>query len=183
MPHPMTIGQAAQAAGVSAKMIRHYERLGLLPAVARTDAGYRQYTEPELAVLRFIRQSRQLGFSMKQIAELLGLWTNPHRASREVKALAQLHIDELARKMREIAAMKRTLEDLVARCHGDDQPHCAILDELAGPDPRAPAGGPAQSTSPHGDAVALASANTRRSAQTSAPRTRQSNVPKRTLTV
>jgi Cu(I)-responsive transcriptional regulator len=134
----MNIGQAAQAAGVSAKMIRHYEQIGLLPAATRSDAGYRQYSERDVSVLRFIRQSRRLGFSMVQIAELLGLWSNRRRASREVKALALGHVADLEQKMREMAEMKDALERLVASCSGSDDPHCAILDDLAAHSTNAP---------------------------------------------
>lgn len=131
MPHPMNIGEAAQAAGISAKMIRHYEQIGLVASAARTEAGYRQYSERDVAILRFIRQSRRLGFSMAQIADLLGLWHNDRRSSREVKALAQSHLAELEEKMHEMAAMQQALQKLVHACHGDDDPQCAILDELA----------------------------------------------------
>jgi Cu(I)-responsive transcriptional regulator len=134
----MNIGEAADAAGVSAKMIRHYEQIGLVPEAARTDSGYRQYTERDVSLLRFIRQSRRLGFSMEQIADLLGLWSNDRRASREVKALAQAHLDALEEKMREMAKMQQALKKLVTSCHGDDDPHCAILDELAVSSPNAP---------------------------------------------
>lgn len=127
----MNIGEAAEAAGVSAKMIRHYEQIGLVPAASRTDAGYRQYGPRDISILRFIRQSRRLGFSMEQIAELMGLWSNQERSSREVKALAQGHLDVLEEKMRELAEMQRALQTLVHSCHGDDAPHCAILDGLA----------------------------------------------------
>ncbi|WP_425259792.1 Cu(I)-responsive transcriptional regulator [Rubrivivax sp. RP6-9] len=141
MHHAMNIGEAAEAAGVSTKMIRHYEQIGLLPAAARTDAGYRQYAERDVSVLRFIRQARRLGFSIEQIAELLGLWSDAHRASRSVKAVAQRHVADLAQKMRELADMKQALERLVASCHGDDHPHCAILAELAVQSPAAPVPG------------------------------------------
>lgn len=134
----MNIGEAAAAAGVSAKMIRHYEQIDLLPAAKRTDAGYRQYSERDVSILRFIRQSRQLGFSMEQIAELLGLWSNHRRASREVKALAQSQLKALNEKMRELAQMQLALERLVESCHGDDDPHCAILDKLAAHSSEAP---------------------------------------------
>lgn len=139
MSASMNIGEAAKAAGVSAKMVRHYEQIGLLPAATRTDAGYRQYSGRDVSVLRFIRQSRRLGFSMEQIAGLLGLWSDDRRASREVKALAQAHLDELDEKMREMAQMQQALRKLVASCHGDDDPHCAILEELAVDSPQAPA--------------------------------------------
>jgi Cu(I)-responsive transcriptional regulator len=138
MPRPMNISEAADAAEITPKMIRHYEQIGLVPAPARTDAGYRQYSERDVSILRFIRQSRKLGFSMDQIADLLGLWSDDGRASREVKALAQGHLAALEEKMNEMAAMQRALKKLVASCHGDDDPHCAILDELAVSSPEAP---------------------------------------------
>ena len=134
----MNIGEAADAAGVSAKMIRHYEQIGLVPAASRTDAGYRQYTERDLSVLRFIRQARGLGFSMDRIADLMGLWADSGRTSREVKALAQRHLTDLEAKLAELQAMKQGLERLVAACHGDDDPHCAILDNLAVHSPATP---------------------------------------------
>ncbi len=127
----MNIGQAATASGVSAKMIRHYEQVGLFPEPHRTDAGYRQYSEREVHTLRFIRRARDLGFSIQQIGELVGLWQNRRRPSRQVKALAQAHIKELEQKTQELLAMKATLEHLVACCHGDDRPECPILEELA----------------------------------------------------
>ena len=136
----MNIGQAAKASGISAKMIRHYEELGLLPAPARTDAGYRQYGDAELHTLRFIRQARDLGFSLHDIGELLSLWHNRQRPSRLVKELAQAHIQALEQKARELLAMKNTLQHLVHGCHGDDRPDCPILDSLAheGPGQAAP---------------------------------------------
>jgi MerR family copper efflux transcriptional regulator len=127
----MNIGEAARACGVSAKMIRHYESVGLLPEASRTESGYRQYTDKEVHILRFIRQSRELGFSIEQIRELLGLWQNRRRPSRQVKALAQAHIQELEQKLQEIQAMKATLEHLVHCCQGDDRPDCPILERLA----------------------------------------------------
>ncbi|MFT7724312.1 MAG: Cu(I)-responsive transcriptional regulator [Roseateles sp.] len=129
----MNIGQAAAASGVSAKMIRHYESLGLFPQAARTEAGYRQYGDGEVATLRFIRQSRDLGFSLAQIRELLGLWQDRRRPSRQVKALAQAHIQELEAKLAELQAMKATLAHLVDCCHGDDRPDCPILASLEAP--------------------------------------------------
>lgn len=141
MARLLNIGEAAGAAGVSAKMIRHYEHIGLVAEAARTDSGYRQYSERDVSILRFIRQSRQLGFSMEQIANLLGLWSDDRRASRAVKALAQGHLDALQEKMREMAEMQQALKRLVASCHGDDDPHCAILDELAVRSTEAPAPG------------------------------------------
>ena len=127
----MNIGQAATASGVSAKMIRHYEQVGLFPEPQRTDAGYRQYSEREVHTLRFIRHARDLGFSIQQIGELVGLWQNRSRPSRQVKALAQAHIKELEQKAQELLTMKATLEHLVHCCHGDDRPECPILEELA----------------------------------------------------
>lgn len=131
----MNIGEAAKASGVSAKMIRHYESVGLFPEAARTDAGYRQYTDKEIATLRFIRQSRDLGFSIEQIRELLALWQNRKRPSRQVRALAQAHIEELDAKLKELQAMKATLEHLVHCCQGDDRPDCPIIDTLASDTP------------------------------------------------
>ena len=127
----MNIGEAASAAGVSAKMIRHYEQIGLLPAAERSEAGYRLYGGREVSVLRFIRQSRRLGFSVAQIAELIGLWSDSQRSSREVKAVAQRHLADLEEKRREIEQMMDGLSVLVKACHGNDQPHCAILDTLS----------------------------------------------------
>lgn len=127
----MNIGQAAKATGVSAKMIRHYESLGLFPEAQRTEAGYRQYGERDLSTLRFIRQSRDLGFSLEQIRDLLGLWQNRRRPSRQVKALAQAHIEELDAKLQELQAMRATLAHLVHCCAGDDRPDCPIIDSLA----------------------------------------------------
>jgi Cu(I)-responsive transcriptional regulator len=138
----MNIGEAAKASGVSAKMIRHYESVGLFPEAARTAAGYRQYTDKEVSTLRFIRHSRDLGFSIEQIRELLGLWLDRKRPSRQVRALAQAHIEELDEKLTELQAMKATLEHLVHCCHGDDRPDCPIIETLAA-DTSAPVpGGP-----------------------------------------
>ncbi|HET7837491.1 MAG TPA: Cu(I)-responsive transcriptional regulator [Variovorax sp.] len=127
---PFNIGEAAARSGVSAKMVRHYESLGLLPDVARTDAGYRQYTDSNVHTLRFIRRARDLGFSMAEIAELLKLWQNKGRASADVKRIALDHAADLHRRIEEMTAMKRTLERLADCCHGDHRPDCPILDEL-----------------------------------------------------
>ena len=134
----MNIGEAAKAAGVSTKMIRNYEQIGLLPPAERSDSGYRLYGLRDVSVLRFIRQSRRLGFSMEQISELIGLWGDDARSSREVKAVAQRHLDELEEKMLEIAEMKNALESMVNACRGDDHANCAILDNLAVDSPATP---------------------------------------------
>ncbi|WP_324346183.1 Cu(I)-responsive transcriptional regulator [Hydrogenophaga sp.] len=131
MSQLMNIGQAARAAGVSPKMIRHYEQTGLLPQAQRSDAGYRLYGERDVSVLRFIRQSRRLGFSMPQIADLIGQWGDTHRSSRQVKDIALRHLADLEEKLREIVEMKAGLEELVQACAGDDHSDCAILDNLA----------------------------------------------------
>ncbi|HEU4459933.1 MAG TPA: Cu(I)-responsive transcriptional regulator [Methylibium sp.] len=127
----MNIGEAAKASGVSAKMIRHYESVGLFPEAARSESGYRRYGDKEVSTLRFVRQSRDLGFSIEQIRALLGLWQNRRRPSRQVRALAQAHIEELDAKLKELEAMKATLEHLVACCHGDERPDCPIIDSLS----------------------------------------------------
>ncbi|MHB1245415.1 MAG: Cu(I)-responsive transcriptional regulator [Sulfuriferula sp.] len=127
------IGGAAQASGVSAKMIRHYEAIGLITKPARTFSNYRTYSERDIHTLRFIKQARNLGFSMKQISVLLSLWQNRERPSREVKSVALQHIQELDAKIAEMQAMKATLERLAKHCHGDDRPDCPILDGLAAP--------------------------------------------------
>jgi Cu(I)-responsive transcriptional regulator len=126
----LNIGEAAHASGVSAKMIRHYESIGLFPQPARTESGYRTYGDREIHTLRFIRHSRDLGFSLEQIRALLGLWQDRARPSRQVRALAQAHLAELEAKLAELQAMKATLEHLVQGCHGDDRPDCPILDTL-----------------------------------------------------
>ncbi|MBB5014629.1 Cu(I)-responsive transcriptional regulator [Rehaibacterium terrae] len=126
------IGEAAALTGVSAKMIRHYEAIGLMPAAGRTLAGYRLYGERELHRLRFIKRARSLGFSIKQIEALLGLWDDPQRASAEVKALTKQHVAELEARIAELEAMKRALQSLARHCHGDHRPDCPILDDLAG---------------------------------------------------
>ena len=125
------IGEAAALTGVSAKMIRHYESIDLIPHAGRTFAGYRIYTDNDLHRIRFIKRARTLGFSMKEIANLLGLWDDRARASSDVKKLARQHAQALAEKIAEMQAMQRTLEDLARRCHGDARPDCPILDDLA----------------------------------------------------
>ena len=132
MSAPMNIGTAARQSGVSAKMVRHYESLGLLPQVQRSDSGYRQYSQPEVHTLRFIKRARDLGFSMSEIAELVSLWQNRRRASASVRRIAQKHADELAQRIAAMQAMQQTLAHLVHCCQGNDRPECPILDELAG---------------------------------------------------
>lgn len=127
----LNIGKAAAESGVSAKMIRHYESLGLLRAARRSEGGYRLYEANDLHVLRFIRRARDLGFSMKDIGHLLGLWQNRRRASADVRRIAQQHIADLNRKIAELQSMRRTLEHLVHHCHGDQRPDCPILDDLS----------------------------------------------------
>jgi MerR family transcriptional regulator, copper efflux regulator len=129
---PLNIGEAAALTGVSAKMIRHYEDIGLIPPPGRTAAGYRVYAEADIHLLHFIRRARTLGFSMKQITSLLGLWRDRRRASAKVKAMALEHIAELDARILEMTAMRRTLEHLASRCHGDERPDCPILDDLSG---------------------------------------------------
>lgn len=127
---PFNIGEAARRSGVSAKMVRHYESLGLLPAVHRTEAGYRQYGEAEVHTLRFIRRGRELGFSMAEIAELVKLWQNRRRSSADVHRIAQRHVDELTRRLEQMEAMRRTLTHLIDCCDHDERPDCPILEEL-----------------------------------------------------
>ena len=133
--YPLNIGDAASASGVSAKMIRHYESIGLIAAPRRTLSGYRTYTENDLHVLRFVRQARNLGFSVKQISRLLGLWHNQRRSSSQVKALAMEQIHHLDEKIAEMQTMKAALEHLAHHCHGDERPDCPILEGLAADQP------------------------------------------------
>lgn len=130
----MAIGEAARRAGVSARMLRHYESLGLLARVARSGSGYRQYSAADVHVLRFIRRSRDLGFSIEEIGTLLGLWHDPTRTSASVKRIAQAHIDSLSERIAQMQAMQRSLQSLVQCCQGNDRPECPILDDLAAPD-------------------------------------------------
>jgi Cu(I)-responsive transcriptional regulator len=141
----MNIGQAAEASGVSAKMIRYYESIGLVPKTVRTESGYRVYSENDVHTLRFIRRARDLGFSVEQIFELVALWQDRDRASTDVKRIALDHVEVLERKAKELQEMARTLKHLAKHCHGDSRPECPIIDELANdgaearhsrPDPR-----------------------------------------------
>ncbi len=127
----MNIGEAARQSGVSAKMVRHYESLGLLPSVPRTDSGYRQYGDSEIHTLRFIKRARELGFSMDEIGQLVGLWRNRRRASANVRRIAQKHADDLTQRIEAMLSMQRTLQALIDGCHGDERPDCPILDDLA----------------------------------------------------
>jgi len=127
----LNIGQAAEASGVSAKMIRHYEEIGLIPKARRTDSNYRTYSEADVHTLRFIKQARNLGFPIGAIGKLLALWRDHRRPSRKVKELALAHVQELEARIRELQTMKHTLEHLAKHCHGDDRPDCPILEGLA----------------------------------------------------
>jgi MerR family transcriptional regulator, copper efflux regulator len=125
------IGQAARTTGVSAKMIRHYESIGLIPRPDRTLANYRIYSADDVHTLQFVRRARSLGFSMKQIQALLGLWQTK-RPSSDVKKLALQHVAALQDRIREMEAMCDTLRKLAKHCHGDERPQCPILEDLAG---------------------------------------------------
>ena len=129
----MKIGEAAAASGVSAKMIRHYEALGLIARAGRTLSGYRTYGDADVHVLQFIRRARDLGFPVKEIRTLLGLWNNRRRASADVKRLATRHVAELDAKIAALQAMRRSLLGLAEACHGDARPECPILDDLGRP--------------------------------------------------
>jgi MerR family transcriptional regulator, copper efflux regulator len=128
----MNIGQAADAAGVSAKRIRYYEHIGLIDVVARSEAGYRVYKEHDLHTLRFVRRSRQLGFSIPEIATLLALWRDRQRSSADVKQVAFDHVQELRSKIAELQSMVDTLDHLASHCDGDSRPECPILSDLQG---------------------------------------------------
>jgi MerR family transcriptional regulator, copper efflux regulator len=127
----MKIGAAAAASGVTAKMIRHYEAIGLLRPAERRENAYRDYGERDIHELRFIRRARRLGFSIAEIEALLALWRDRARPSREVKRIAEAHIGDLEARVADMQAMAKTLGNLVAACHGDDRPDCPILDDLA----------------------------------------------------
>ena len=127
----VTIGEAARATGVSAKMIRYYEETGLIAPAARTASGYRLYAASDLHALRFVRRARDLGFSVEDIRALLALWHDRARASAQVRALALSHVSDLRRRIEALEGMARTLENLAAHCGGDARPDCPILDDLA----------------------------------------------------
>ena len=126
----MNIGEVSKMADVNSKMVRRYEALGIIPKAGRTDAGYRQYSQNDVHVLQFVKHARELGFSMKDIKQLVSLWRNKSRPSSQVKSIAQKHAAELEAKLIEIKAMLKTLNNLVDNCHGDDRPDCPILDGL-----------------------------------------------------
>jgi MerR family copper efflux transcriptional regulator len=126
----MNIGQAAEASGVSAKMIRYYEQIGLIEPPARSQSGYRIYAEPNVHTLRFVRRARSLGFSVDETGALLALWRDRSRASADVKTLALKHVAELEEKAAALQAMAATLRHLASHCHGDQRPDCPILDKI-----------------------------------------------------
>ena len=140
----MNIGEAAEKAGVTPKMVRHYESLGLLPKVHRTESGYRVYGESEVHTLRFIKRSRDLGFSIPEISELVKLWQDRRSPSSSVKKVASAHLAELDRKIEEMQSMRKTLSHLVHCCHGDERPNCPILEDLEAFAPAAPQAKPAR---------------------------------------
>ena len=127
----MNIGQAARASGMSAKMIRHYEEIGLVRAPRRTASNYRTYSASDVHVLSFVKRARTLGFAMADIKDLLALWQNKGRPSASVKKIAGRHIAELKRKIAETQSLVAALEHLSRHCHGDERPECPILDDLA----------------------------------------------------
>lgn len=129
----MKIGAISSASGVSQRMIRHYEKIGLIPAAARRDSGYRDYDDKDVHVLRFIGRARDLGFGIAEIGQLLALWNDRGRSSADVKSLALARAAELGRKARQLDSMRRSLEALAKDCHGDGRPDCPILDDLATP--------------------------------------------------
>ncbi len=127
----MNIGEAAKQSGVNAKLIRHYESLGIIPKASRTESGYRTYSENEVHILTFVKRARALGFSMKEIKKLVGLWRNRSRASSEVKTMAMVHVKNLEVKINDLEMMRSTLLKLAKNCHGDGRPDCPILESLS----------------------------------------------------
>lgn len=125
------IGEAAKASGVNAKLIRHYESIGIIPKAARSESGYRVYADSDVHILGFVKRARRLGFSMKEIKKLVGLWRNKKRASSDVRTMALAHIRELEEKIKELESMVKTLKHLAHKCRGDNRPNCPILDELS----------------------------------------------------
>lgn len=131
----LDIGEAARQTGVPAKTIRYYESVGLIAPARRAENGYRLYGESEIATLRFVRRARDLGFSVRAVADLLALWRDKGRASADVKALALDHARELDRRIAEMKNMKSAIVALAERCHGDHRPDCPILDGIAQENP------------------------------------------------
>jgi MerR family copper efflux transcriptional regulator len=128
----MNIGEVAAETGVTAKSIRYYESINLIPAAERTEAGYRQYGDRDVQILHFIKRSRGLGFSVAKVAELLSLYQDRSRASGEVKGIVQARLSEIDQKISELESIRATLRTLADRCHGDERPDCPILDDFAG---------------------------------------------------
>ena len=126
----MKIGAASDASGVTQRMIRHYEKIGLIPSAARRDSGYRDYSDADVHRLRFIANARDLGFPIEEIRTLLDLWSDRARASAEVKALAESRAADLGRKADALNAMRAALLDLAKSCHGNNRPECPILTHL-----------------------------------------------------
>lgn len=127
----MKIGTVAGRSGVPAKTIRYYESIRLLDLPARGENGYRQYSEKDVEILRFVQRARRLGFPISDVRSLLALWLDRDRASAEVKALAQRNVRGVERRIRELQEVRSTLLNLIHRCHGDDRPECPILEDLA----------------------------------------------------
>jgi MerR family copper efflux transcriptional regulator len=128
----MNIGTVARTSGVPTKTIRYYESIGLIPPANRGDNGYRNYDQMDVETLRFIHRARRLGFSVKDVGNLLALWQDKNRASADVKAFALRHIEEVERRITELESIRQTLLDLTKRCHGDNRPNCPIIEDLAG---------------------------------------------------
>lgn len=127
----MNIGEVAKGSGINAKLIRHYESIGIIPKAQRNESGYRIYTESDVYVLAFVKRARGLGFSMKEIKKLVGLWRNKSRNSSDVKALALFHVTEMEQKIVELELLVKTLRYLAQTCHGDQRPECPILNNLS----------------------------------------------------
>lgn len=127
----MNIGEAAKISGVNAKLIRHYESIGIIPKAGRSDSGYRTYSEADVNMLSFVKRARNMGFSMKEIKKLVSLWRNKSRASSEVKNLAMNHVKEMEQKIAELHDMVSSLKHLARHCHGDSRPNCPILDDFS----------------------------------------------------
>lgn len=127
----MNIGEVSKLSEVNSKMIRRYEEMGIIPKAGRSLSGYRTYSEKDVHILKFVKRARELGFSMKDIKQLVSLWRNKSRPSSQVKSIATKHVTELENKLFEIQSMLKTLKNLTDNCHGDNRPDCPILDELS----------------------------------------------------